>query len=360
MTGLTAILAAILALTTALSPHLDRYFPGAVFVFTALYLVLWCRSATALRYAAPMLALTLAALWSWIPPALSAPRWTAYAVLAFVVTQLFASARLRHLFTQVSILCGAVAALVVTIEVLGSDRIPGEALAVLSNRNHFAALMELLLPLAAWEFAKARRPVYAAAAGVMFLSVVMSASRMGILLTFGELVLLGFAAARRFRAIPVKTLAVTAAVVVVATAALGTTAWQRFANLSYDLENSTRAYTAKASLAMIRERPLFGFGLGTWASVYPRFAEIDTGFDLIHADDDWLEFTAEGGLPFLGILLFVAACAVKNAWHEPWSIGLIAVLVHGTVEFPLQKLAVMAWFVVLLAMSSMARRQHAS
>ena len=102
---------------------------------------------------------------------------------------------------------------------------------------------------------------------------------------------------------------------------------------------------------MIRAKPLLGFGLGTWANVYPAYAEQDTGFRLIHADDDWLEWTAEGGIPFTLFLLALAAFAIASAWREPWCVGCLAVMLHSLTEFPLQKQAIWAWLVVLLAVS---------
>ena len=356
----TLALAALLSVTVATSPDADRFFPAATFILAAAYLAVWTFGSARLLWTLPLYPLTAMALWAWLPASRAPYRWSAYLAVAFLATQLFASARLRFRFKQLAVLCGAAAAVAVLIQSVGAHRIPNETIVVLSNRNHFAAFIELLLPIACWEFVTARKPIYIIAAGVMFLSVVMTASRMGILLTAAELLVLTVAGVNRSRRVPWIPLVLTAAATVTLAATLGTTAWQRFAGLPYDVETSSRGFTAKASLAMVREKPLFGFGLGTWESVYPRFAEIDTGFHLIHADNDWLEWAAEGGLPFIGFVLFIAALAVKNAWREPWSLGLPAVLIHSCTEFPLQKLAVMSWFVVLLAMSAIARRKQVS
>ena len=358
--ALTALLALLLTFSLAPFPSAARFFPAAVFAVTAMYFALWARGNSPLLWTLPLAPLSAATLWAWLPGSTAAMQWTAYLILAFLATQLFGSARLRFHFQQFAVLFGAVNSIVAISQLLVSPANIAPAIGAFANRNHFAALMELLLPIACWEFAKSRQAIYAGAAGLMFLAVVMSTSRMGILLTAAELVILSIFAARRFRNLPWRPALAAAAVVAVLAAAAGGTAWQRFQGVSYDLQTSTRGLTARASIAMLRERPLRGFGLGTWAQVYPRFAETDTGFDLIHADDDWLEWAAEGGVPFVCFMLVIAGLAVANIWREPWSIGLAAVMIHSLTEFPLQKIAVMSWFVVLLAMSAMARRQHAS
>src|SRR5581483_6840162 len=49
-----------------------------------------------------------------------------------------------------------------------------------------------------------------------------------------------------------------------------------------------------SSLAMIRERPLTGWGLGTYVPVYRMFASYDDGTYVNRAHNDWLEWTAGG------------------------------------------------------------------
>jgi O-antigen ligase len=344
----TAALTALLVYAVLTSAYGNRYFPALVFALGALYFAVWAFGRGPLHGSLVLAPVGAMALWAWLPGSVAGMRWSAYFVLAFLAVQLFASARLRLRFLQFSVFFGAAYGAFALVQQNGT----------FLNRNHFAAFMELLLPIAAWQAVKARKAIYAGAGALALISIVISASRAGIVLAGLELV---FIAARAWRGqgrARTKPIILTAAAALVLAAAVGGTAWQRFGNLATDAQHSTRGLTARASIAMVRERPWLGFGLGTWETVYPHFAEQDTGFHMIHADDDWLEWTAEGGLSFLAFLFTVAAIAVRNAWREPWSIGLTAVLLHGLTEFPLQKPAVMSWFVVLLASSAMARRQH--
>ncbi len=43
----------------------------------------------------------------------------------------------------------------------------------------------------------------------------------------------------------------------------------------------------KSTAAMIAERPFSGYGLGTYATVYPRFARFESGASVDHANNDW-------------------------------------------------------------------------
>jgi O-antigen ligase len=345
--GFTIALGALMVYVVLASSSGDRWFPALAFALGAVYFLVWAFGEGPIHGSFVIAPLGAMALWAWPNPA-AGLRWSAYFILALLAVQLFASARLRWRFLQFTVLFGAAYGAFALVQANGT----------FLNRNHFAAFMELLLPVACWEAVKTRKAIYAAAGALILISIVMSASRAGIVLAGAELVFVAAATLRRPRRVRLKSLVMAGIFAGVLLALVGGTAWERFGNLASDAQHSTRGLTARASIAMIRERPWRGFGLGTWETVYPHFAERDTDFHLIHADDDWLEWTAEGGLPFLALLLTLAAMAVKNAWREPWSIGLAAVLLHGFTEFPLQKPAVMSWFVVLLANSAMARRQH--
>jgi O-antigen ligase len=55
-----------------------------------------------------------------------------------------------------------------------------------------------------------------------------------------------------------------------------------------------------------------------------------------HAHNDWLEWTAEGGAPMLLLLAAAAVAALPRAIRNPWGLGIYAVFLHSSVEFPLQ------------------------
>jgi O-antigen ligase len=111
-----------------------------------------------------------------------------------------------------------------------------------------------------------------------------------------------------------------------------------------------------SSLAMIADRPWTGFGLGTWPTVYPAYARFDNGLTANHAHNDWAEWTAEGGLPFLACLAMLAVWSVRPAVDSLWGMGVPAVFAHSLVDYPLREpaLAVLL-FALMGALAGRAR-----
>jgi O-antigen ligase len=93
----------------------------------------------------------------------------------------------------------------------------------------------------------------------------------------------------------------------------------------------------RASLAMIADRPLTGFGLGTWATAYPAYALYDDGTRVNQAHCDWLQWPCEGGPAALVLMLGLAAAAFVGARKNPWAIGVCFVFLHGLVDYPMQQ-----------------------
>ena len=110
-----------------------------------------------------------------------------------------------------------------------------------------------------------------------------------------------------------------------------------------------------AAADMAKQRPLTGFGLGTFPEVYQRYAIKDFPFYANHAHNDWAEFAADGGVPFLLLVLIPFAAGVPTAVRNPWGLGLIAIMLHACVDFPFPRPAVSGWMFAMLALLYMAR-----
>jgi O-antigen ligase len=112
-----------------------------------------------------------------------------------------------------------------------------------------------------------------------------------------------------------------------------------------------------AAVSMAVEQPLAGYGLGTFPSVYPAFALFDSGHFVNHAHNDWAEWASEGGLPYLLILLTLAIVTLRGVSEAPWSLGIAAVYAHALVDYPMQRLGVAGWVILVAALASMAGKR---
>ena len=103
-----------------------------------------------------------------------------------------------------------------------------------------------------------------------------------------------------------------------------------------------------SALEMGKDRPWTGFGLGTFPTAYPAYAVFDLGLRVNHAHNDWAEWLAEGGFPFLLMLLSVVVWSIRPAFRSIWGLGVPAVFVHALVDYPMQRLGLAAWVFVML------------
>jgi O-antigen ligase len=128
--------------------------------------------------------------------------------------------------------------------------------------------------------------------------------------------------------------------------------WQRLQ--THDPFSGRRQFLV-AAIHMAEHKPLTGFGLGTFPEVYQQFAIQDFPFYANHAHNDWAEFAADGGVPFLLLVLVPFAVAIPTAIRHPWGVGLIAVMAHACVDYPFPRSAVSGWMFALLGALYMAR-----
>ncbi len=289
--------------------------------------------------------------------------------LFFLASQLLASAETRRAFRRFLAGFGFLLSIVSTLQLATSGgkvfwifatQFRSDVAGPFLNRDHFASLMVLLLPLALWETLKEkRRPaLWGVMAAVMFASVMAAASRAGALLVTAEVAwfLLPFAWRSRPADRPVRTVALRFALtaMLAITLAGGEVLWRRFRDPD---PFGGRRQIWSAAWEMGRQRPGLGFGLGAWPLVYPAYATADFGTRMVvnHAHNDWLEWAAEGGLPFALLMLAPAVGSVWLALRTPWGLGVVAVFVHSLVDFPLQKPSLAYLLMVLLAAMAAAQ-----
>jgi endonuclease/exonuclease/phosphatase family metal-dependent hydrolase len=219
--------------------------------------------------------------------------------------------------------------------------------------NNFAEFMELVIPVTLWMGLRHRKPAipYLLLGALQIASVVASGSRAGTALVFAELigiVVLAYLKDRSRRLLYGAAVAVGLSVLFIYAAGFG----EVLSKLQKSDQLTVRRDLNKSSLAMIRERPLTGWGLDTYVPVYPMFARYDDGTWVNRAHNDWLQWTAEGGIFFAALMLIVFVWSVRPALRSGWGIGVIAICLHAVVDYPFARLGVCGWYFALLALLS--------
>ena len=261
------------------------------------------------------------------------------------------------------------------------------------NKNHFAGLIEILLPLGLGPLLtgtvpRDRRMMMIFVAVVMFGSVALSRSRGGMLVVVAQVgVLIAMtvmtrrpATSNRHRApafLSVLLVAVLAAAVV---GWLGAgTIGESFSSLPSEMVSRTetsRLEIWKATASLIGAHPLTGSGIGAYGTaILPHWTSTEYT-TLLYAHNDYLQVVADAGIPgaLLAILLVgVVGVALSRSFRitEPGlrgvafgaGVGCIGLLIHSVVDFNLQipSNAVAFLFAsVMLVRSSAAGRTPAS
>ena len=215
---------------------------------------------------------------------------------------------------------------------------------------------------------KARLRIYMV---VTVIALVLTRSRMGNASFFAALTLVGLFAWWRLRLPSRPLMVLVISVLVIDIFVIGT--WfgveqvidrlQKTVQVEQDewvVQDKNRIDTDRESLEIISQRPIAGWGGGSFYTVYPAWRGDDQMF-MDHAHNDYLEFAVEYGLVGLGFLgAFVLLCFLRASRglrdrDKPRTFGvsfaaamaIVAMMVHASVDFNLQIPANAAWFVVL-------------
>jgi hypothetical protein len=225
--------------------------------------------------------------------------------------------------------------------------------------THFAVFVETILPIAlVLALGEAKESyTFLGVSAVLLAALVVSASRAGLLIGFVEVIGVLFLlhlrngnAGRRIR-LAALTLAVTTGIL---TLIVGfETASARFYS---EPLTAGRIQFAVSTVHMIAAHPWVGWGLGCWPAVYPAFATFDPGVIVNQAHSDWLQWTAEGGLPVGFAMLGLALWGTRPAIRSIWGIGILAVLIHALFDYPFSRPGVGAWPILILSMVAVNQR----
>jgi O-antigen ligase len=257
------------------------------------------------------------------------------------------------------------------------------------NHNHYAGLMEMLVPIplvfAFTRFAHQReRWMAASAAAFMGATIFLSGSRGGMIAFVTEIAVFVFFV---FRERQQKSVAVLLSAFVVIL--LGVIAWsggrevkERIATLApskdSELSGDIRLQIDHDVFKMFRERPLLGWGEGTFAEVYPEFRSFYTDALVNAAHNDYLQVLAETGIIGFAIVIWFLFVSIRPALRkvQKWTsnlngavslagiLGITGILIHSFVDFNLQIPANAVLFYSLCTLAAMEprfsthRREH--
>jgi len=244
-------------------------------------------------------------------------------------------------FVQVAYLVGfavSVAAVMAHFLVPG---LPEGTMWPFAYHNQFAAFEHLLIPVGLWMAFARGRVGWGLMSAWMIASVVLANSRAGAVIALAEVPLVALLCGRLRRG-----LAVAAAAMLFT----GVVGWERLVEkFGYENPYGARWELLLSTVDMGKERPWMGWGLGTWAAVYPAYARFDDGLYDNQAHNDWAQWGAEGGVPLLGMMVWFAAMVARPALRTVWGLGLLTVLVHCLLEYHFQQRAAFGYFYFAMA-----------
>jgi hypothetical protein len=286
--------------------------------------------------------------------------WSANVVAMFVAAQVLRSVRVRRdflsgltYFTALIAVVGILQYFTSPYRIYWTFAIPQHVKAIgpFVYRNQFAALVELVLPLALYRAMDDRRMrwVFVVLSAMLVAVVVATASRAGTMLVATEVATVFLLGWRR-RLVSGRSLALVfgqmLCVAAVFTLIVGyQDVWTRFQQTNpYALRGKLTRSTAE----MIKARPATGFGLGTWQTAYPGYATFDNSLFANEAHNDWAQWTAEGGIPFGVALAALAAGCALLAWRTIWGLGTVFVFAHSTIDYPTREPVIGAILFVLI------------
>ena len=223
------------------------------------------------------------------------------------------------------------------------------------NRNHFAGLMELLIPpgLAIQILGAERRdqlPLVTLFTLLPIGALFLSASRGGIISILAEagfLAILIVARQREKKALVTGALILTLAAILVSWLGIGR-ALDRFASYKkLETSEGRRVEMLHDSLHIYEDHGILGTGLGTLQEVFPLYETVYDGLVVNHSHNDYAEALAETGsvgglcgLVFL-VFLFLTSWKLLNvdgdprsfAYHAGALVACFGLLVHAGVDF---------------------------
>ena len=237
------------------------------------------------------------------------------------------------------------------------------------NHNHYAGLMEMLVPVPlvvsmGHLLRGGKRALVAFCAVLMASTIFLSRSRGGMIAFVVQIVL--FAA---LTLVQRRNTRVAIGLITLSTLVLGFLFFigkgQVLGRLA-DLAPGIRWNMTKDCVRMFVHRPVAGWGLGTFPTVYPSYRTFYTNLFINEAHNDYAQLLVETGLLGFGLMLWFLVGLYRRGlptsrrWEFKWDgalslaalLGCTGILFHSFVDFNLQIPANAAFFYVLCALAA--------
>lgn len=305
----------------------------------------------------------------------------AYGLVFFLLSAVVRSAEDYRVVVGSIVLVGFLAAFVGILQYFTAGgkiywliSVPGIPFGPYGNKNHFAGLMEMTIPIAlgvlfSRSLRPMQRPILAFLAVIMSSALVLSGSRAGILAFALQLVCFTvlISTVRRSQS----WLPYIALILILVG---GMVYWlglqpvlakiSTFTHLETEPSYRARLLTYADTWRMFRAHPLFGVGFGVYGDVFASYkSQVGEG-RWIHAHNDYLELLAEtglmGGLAAAAFLWLVLRQGFRNSQNANRGsrrvvmlgalVGIFGILLHSLADFNMHIPANALLFFVLAAM----------
>ena len=237
------------------------------------------------------------------------------------------------------------------------------------NRNHYAGLMEMLVPfplvVSVGHLVRGgKRALVAFCAVLMASTIFLCGSRGGMLSFILEVV--AFATLTLVQKKNHRAALGTVAVCGLVLAFLVFVGKGQVLGRLGDLAPGARLNMTKDCLTMFSRRPVLGWGLGTFPTVYPSYRSFYTNLFVNEAHNDYAQLLVETGLFGFGLMLWFLVRLYQHGlptsrrWEFKWDgavslaalLGCTGLLLHSFVDFNLQIPANAALFYVLCGLAA--------
>lgn len=208
---------------------------------------------------------------------------------------------------------------------------------------------------------------------IMVIGLVMSRSRMGNIAFFVSMTFVGLLALllikKRSKNLTILLISLFVVDVLIVSTYFGLgEVKERLAQTSFERE--TRDEVLKDAIPMLSDFPITGTGAGSFYTSFPRYQSEEILLFYDHLHNDYVQFAIEFGLPGLLLFAIIVCIALYNSLSAMYlrkkstfkgaafacSMAIVGMLLHMTVDFPLQAYANACYFIVIITLCSIVKK----